>query len=115
MSAQPQWESVDDYTSDLLALVAEGSPATPSVDEEWDAFTKCLQYASQIDCGPIYPNTLRPMVRGHVAPNRIGAFTNRALAQKLVEYTGEWQVSDDVAGRNGGKPARVMRWIGGAA
>lgn len=113
MTAQPAWSPVDDTTADLLTLVADVDQ--PSVDFEWDEFVRCLQYASQLDAGPILPNTLRPLVRGSIAPRRIGAFTNRALSLGLVEYTGEWQVSDDHAGRNGGKPARVMRWVGESA
>lgn len=110
MSA-PQFESVDNYTADLLDLVARAEH--PSADHEWQAFVEALIQARSFG-GVIKPNDLRPMVRGVVAPNRIGAFTHRALSQGLVEYNGEWQVSNDTAGRNSGKPARVMRWIGAA-
>jgi hypothetical protein len=110
MSAQPHWSPVDDNTADLLTLVADVDH--PSVDFEWDEFVRCLKFAAADD-NIIRPNALRPLVRGTIAPRRIGAFTNRALSLGLVEYTGEWQVSDDAAGRNGGKPARVMRWVGG--
>jgi hypothetical protein len=114
MSAQPQWESTDDYTTDLLALVALGT-AQGDADAEWSCFLAALRTAARDGAGRIEPNTLRPLIRGAIAPRRIGAFTNRALSQGLVEYSGEWQVSDDHAGRNGGKPARVMVWLGGAA
>lgn len=109
----PAWS--DSHQGDLLGLVAQGSPATPSADEEWDFYVKALQIASQIDCGPIKPNTLRPMVRNHVAPKRIAAFTSRAIARNLIEPTGEWEISDDREGRNAGRPARCYRWIGDAA
>ena len=111
MSA-PQWSAHDD--GDLLELVAKGPLAPPTADEEWTFFLRALKFAAVADDGLIHPNTLRPLVRDHVAPRRIGAFTHRALSQCLVAYTGEWQVSDDTQGKNAGKPARVMRWIGGA-
>lgn len=109
----PRWE--DSGQGDLLELVALGS-STGSADDEWDYFVECLY-----DCaawgptpGLINPNVLRQQVRDHVAPRRIGAFTSRALARGLIAYTGEWLTSTDTAGRNSGKPCRVMRWTGGA-
>lgn len=104
------WSPVDDATADLLALVADTNH--PSGDYEWAEFVRCLRHVASLNGGRIEPNALRPMVRGVVAPNRIGAFTHRALRQGLVAYTGEYQQSDDRAGRNGGKPSRVMAWIG---
>lgn len=111
MTARPIFAAVDEATADLLTLVRD--EGHPSADHEWELFADALRDAAD-DLGVIRPNALRPLVRGVVAPRRIGAFTNRALAEGLVEYTGEWQVSDDNAGRNGGKPARIMRLIGGA-
>lgn len=112
MSAAPIWDGSGQ--GDLLELIALGTPQG-TADREWDTFVWSLQAVAEThDDGVIRPNELRPLVRDHVAPRRIGAFTNRALSQGLVEYTGDWQVSDDHAGRNGGKPARVMRWLGRA-
>lgn len=109
MSSIPVW--ADSNQGDLLALVAMGAPSTGTADAEWLIFTDALTEAAD-EQGVIRPNTLRPLVRGKVAPRRISAFTNRALSEGLVAYTGEWQVSDDHAGRNGGKPARIMRLVG---
>lgn len=109
----PQWEPVDSETADLLSLVATG-PMSGQADEEWDVYVESLQECALRDGGTISPNMLRRYVRDEVAPRRIGAFTNRALSQGLIEATGEWVVSDDTAGRNGGKPCRVYRWTGGA-
>lgn len=110
MTTQPTWD--DSGQGDLLSLVATG-PMSGHADGEWLSFTSALKAVAYND-GAIDPNELRLLVRQHVAPQRIGAFTNRALAQGLVEYTGEWVVSDDTEGRNSGKPCRVMRWTGGA-
>jgi len=111
MSA-PTWSPVDDETADLLSCLAE--PSIPSERDEWDAYVAALRSVASRNAGLIPPNELRPLVRGRVKPNRIGAFTHRALRAGIVRRTGEWQVSDDREGRNGGKPAPVTEWIGGA-
>jgi hypothetical protein len=108
MTTHPAWSPVDDETEDLLALVAEGTMATDTAEQEWHEFVTALRFAAD-DYGVVRPNVLRPLIRGVVAPRRIGAFVNRALSQGLVAYTGEWEVSTDTAGRNSGKPCRVMR------
>lgn len=113
MSTQPQWESVDDYTADLLDLVAHDR-MTPRPAEEWDYYVRAVRFAATADDGVVRPNTLRALVRGHVAPRRIGAFTNRAKCEGLLVDTGQWETSDDTEGRNAGKPMRVYR-LGGAS
>lgn len=112
MSAQPAWD--DSGQGDLLALVAEGQLASPSPADEWDSFVAALEAVAMVHDGLIPPNDLRPLVRDRVAPRRIGAFTHRALSQGLVEYAGTYQISDDTHGKNGGKPCRVLVWIGAA-
>lgn len=112
MTAQPAWDHVDNYTADLLSLVADQGHV--SADHEWDEYVRAVRYVAAHDGGLVRPNALRPLIRGVVAPRRIGAFTNRAKAEWLLVDAGEWQVSNDHEGRNGGKPARVYR-LGGAA
>lgn len=104
---RPEWSRTDDETADLLTLVADTNHV--SADYEWDIFVAALETVAIGPGGVIYPNEIRPLIRGKVAPRRIGAFTHRAISQGLVEYTGEWQISDDREGRNAGRPARVMR------
>ena len=104
MTAQPQWSPVDDDTADLLALVADVDH--PSVGHEWTLFTEAVVTCSLLD-GIVRPNDLRPLIRGKVAPRRIGAFVNKALAEGLLQWRGEWQTSDDTEGRNAGRPAKV--------
>lgn len=102
-----RWEPVDSPTSDLLALVATDK-MHPRPGEEWDTYVTALHAAADAT-GRIDPNRLRPLLRGVVAPRRIGAFTHRAVTSGLVAYTGEWVVSDDTTGRNAGRPCRVLR------
>jgi len=101
-----RWESVDDETADLLSLVANDK-MHPRPDEEWSAFVAAL-HAAEVD-GLVQPNALRPLLRNVVAPRRIGAFTHRAKSEGLIVETGDWQISDDREGRNGGRPMRVYR------
>jgi hypothetical protein len=109
-------EFTDSGQSDLLELVAMGSPATGSADQEWLTFVEALHRASLREYGGVIdPNRLRGMVRGEVAPRRIGAFTSRAVARGLIAPTGGWVVSTDKEGRNGGRPCREYRWTGGAS
>lgn len=110
MSA-PQWSAVDETTADLLHLVAD--EGHPSADYEWDEYVTALRHVAEARDGLIPPNALRPLVRGVVAPKRLGAFASRAARSGLVEYTGDWETSNDREGRNAGRPMRVMRWIGG--
>lgn len=107
MSA-PQWSPVDDDTADLLTLVATDQ-LHPRPAEEWNTFVAALRRCADPFTRRVDPNEFRRCVRGEIAPRRIGAFTSRAKAEGLLLDTGEWQVSDDVEGRNGGKPCRVYR------
>jgi hypothetical protein len=115
----PVFESVDDYTTDLLTLVALGS-STGTADAEWDLYVAALATVAARHAGLIFPNELRPMVRGKVKPQRIGALRNRAIARGLVKPLEQadprhWEVSNDHEGRNIGKPAAVVEWVGGDA
>lgn len=113
MSAQPQWESTDDYTHDLLALVALGTPQG-TADAEWECFVAALHVAARDGGGLIDQNVVRPLIRGAIKPNRIGAFYSRACARDLIEPSG-WSTSQDHEGRNAGRPMRTYVWLGSAA
>lgn len=100
----PQWSTHDE--GDLLELVADG-PMSGHADHEWDAFLEVLRTVAVAEAGRLDPNAIRPRLHGLIAPQRIGAYTNRAVSRGLIETTDEWVVSDDSHGRNRGKPARV--------
>ena len=106
MTTAPTWTDSDQ--GDLLELVAQGS-STGTADREWAAYIEALRTVAVANAGTIRPNVLRPRLRGLIAPQRCGAFTSRAIARGLVAYTGDWETSDDREGRNGGKPARILR------
>lgn len=106
----PRFEAVDSTTHDLLALVAEENPATPQEVSEWDYFRATLREVA-LATGLIDQNVVRPLLRGDVKPNRIGAFYCRAAREGLIRAEG-WHPSDDLVQRNRGKPTRVYRWLG---
>lgn len=101
----PQWSGVDDETTSLLTLVA--SEGHPSADWEWDLFQLAVRQIARANQGHVSQNALRPLIRGQVAPKRVGAFYHRACAQGLLVATGQWEVSDDRVGRNAGRPMRT--------
>lgn len=107
----PTWSAVDSDTGSLLDLVAHDQ-THPRPADEWHIFTDAIRSAAGRE-GRVDPNVLRDLLRGCVAPRRIGAFTNRAKAEGLLTWDGEWVESTDHEGRNGGKPIRVYR-LGGA-
>lgn len=110
MSA-PAWSAVDSDSATLLDLLSDDG--TLSVDAQWDLFRDSLYITSMPGSNLIDPNRLRNWIGGRIKPQRVGAFTHRALRAGLVEYTGNWVVSTDRKGKNAGKPCREMRWIGG--
>lgn len=115
MSAQPTWSPVDTETADLLSVLADDG--TLPVEAEWDLFVDnlmALMMQGYLKTGDrvINPNHLRARIAGRIKPQRVGAFTNRALREGLVEYTGRYVLSTDKRGRNSGKPCRELRWLG---
>jgi hypothetical protein len=111
MTTAPQWSPVDDETHDILHLVADETH--PSVSYEWNLWVTAARQVASENGGIVDPNRLRELVRGNVAPKRCGAFVHRALTSGLMVPTGEWVVSTDRQGKNGGKPCRVFAWVGG--
>lgn len=103
MSA-PQWSPVDDYTADILTLVADAGHV--SADHEWRTFTDALVRVAHSHAGQVDQNHVRPLIRGKVAPKRIGGFYRRACLEGLIEATPDWSISEDVEGRNAGRPMR---------
>ena len=93
-------------TRALLDLV--GTDPHPSADHEWHIFADALRSVALPD-GTIPPAALRESLRGNVAPKRIGAFTCRAVAEGLIESTGQAVKSTDHQGRNGNKWSTVYR------
>lgn len=110
MTTQPQWSPVDTETGDLLSLLADDGTLTKAA--QWDEFTACLRLASVWDDGLVQQNRMRPLIKDKVDPRRVGPFYRRACLEGLIAPTGDWQTSNDHAGKNAGRPMRTYRWIG---
>lgn len=110
MSA-PTWSPVDSDTGDLLDLLANEHPATPTEVDEWQHFKAVLAEVARAT-GLIDQNAVRPLLRGEIKPQRIGAFYHRATKAGLIAWDGTWVESDDLTGKNSGKPTRVYRYLG---
>jgi hypothetical protein len=78
---------------------------------DWSLFRAALAQVVTAD-GLIHQSAVRPLIRGKVAPKKIGTFYRRARAEGLIEDTGEREPSTDFAGRNGDKLSRLYRWLG---
>lgn len=111
MTTQPTWSAVDNDTASLLDLLAEQNPALPVTADEWEYFITVLEADAIVWGGFIDQNRTRPMLRGRVKPNRIGAYFHRAAREGLIRADG-WTESNDTEGGNRGKPCRVYRWLG---
>lgn len=110
-TTHPQWSATDDTTADLLTVLADDG--TLGVEAQWDLYVACAEFVAFESHGAIDPNQLRLEIAGRIKPQRVGAFTHRALRAGLIEYTGRYVISTDTKGRNSGKPCRELRWIGG--
>ncbi len=110
-SEGPRWAPVDDDTADLLTLVANTESALPEPEQQWDHFVSVLRRVANANHGLINQNAVRPLLRGEIKSQRIGAFYNRAAKTGLIRASQDHTISNDKHGRNTGKPARVWRWL----
>lgn len=114
MTTQPLWGPPDQDTLDTV----------DAVDRDWrrdhdrERIDAAIRRVAARDGGTVDPNAVRAELTGPhglvVNPRSLSTrYAALTRAGVLVE-TGEWVVSDDRAGRNGGKPLRLRRWVGTA-
>ncbi len=98
--------AVDTYTGSLLDLIADDQiHADDRTEIERVILAVALEYDGHID-----PNTVRRRLPAWVQPQLVGP-TYRALClAREIEPAG-WTTSDDLRGRNSGKPARTYRLV----
>lgn len=98
--------AVDTYTGSLLDLIADDHiHADDRTEIERVILAVALEYDGHID-----PNTVRRRLPAWVQPQLVGP-TYRALClAREIEPAG-WTTSDDLRGRNSGKPARTYRLV----
>jgi len=97
---------VDTYTGSLLDLIADDHVhADDRAEIERVILAVALEYDGHID-----PNIVRRRLPAWVQPQLVGP-TYRALClARKIEPAG-WTTSDDLRGRNSGKPARTYRLV----
>lgn len=109
-------------TATQLDLLAEPAPA----DREKDAVLALISgdplhardrqavvdaiAASVRPDGTVCSNDWRGLIPTWVYPRVIGATVNALTKARVLTPTGQWVISDDVHGRNAGRPARVYAW-----
>jgi hypothetical protein len=96
--------SVDEHTGSLLDLIADCYTHTRQREAVERAILEvACDYEGRID-----PNVVRRRIPTWVQPQVVGP-TYRAMCKAgLIEPDG-WVVSDDLKGRNSGKPSRAYR------
>jgi len=98
--------AVDTHTGSLLDLIADDHI---HADDRNEIERVILAVACEYD-GHIDPNIVRRRLPTWVQPQLIGP-TYRALClAREIEPAG-WTTSDDLRGRNSGKPARTYRLV----
>lgn len=111
----PSWQPVDDETADLLSLIADD----PRKDADYALFLRvCWQDAKAHGDYVSVQRVRRRMSNEHgliVHPRTYSAFWSKACAKAgPMVTTTEWDLNDDKRARNGGKPQRLRKWVGGA-
>lgn len=106
----PTWSPVEEDVADLLSVLA--NDGTAQREQQYAAFVGILRHVAKWNGGVVSPNETRVHTRVEVAPQRVGPFFRRAQLEGLLEVDG-WDISDDRAGKNSGKPCRKFRWTGG--
>lgn len=113
MSALPHWESVDDATGDLLDLIQ--SDWRPFADRDRNTVARAIRDDAEAHDGHVSPNRVRATLAAlpileQPKPQRVGPVYRALALLDLIRADG-FEVSDDLTGRNSGRPSRTYRWI----
>ena len=99
----------DSHTVAVLALIAGDPVHARDREAIVDAIRASVDYQ-----GLTSSNGWRPLLPAWVYPRVVGATVNALTKAGVLVPTGHWVTSDDIKGRNSGRPARVYRWNGAA-
>lgn len=100
---------VDDGTASILDLIA--ADWTPFAEEDRNTIARAIRDDAEAHDGHVSANRVRRVIGGKVHPRRVGPVYRALCLQGVIAPEG-WEVSDDLAGRNSGKPCRTYRWVG---
>lgn len=76
---------------------------------EYQTFVRVLKSVRRPD-GTIHQADVRPLIRGRIEAKHVGQLYRRAVGEKIIDWTGRREKSDDVIGRNSDKLERVYVW-----
>lgn len=99
--------SVDEQTGSLLDLIAD---CWTHEGQRAEVERTILAVAADSG-GRVDPNSVRRRIPSWVQPQVVGP-TYRAMCKAGRLEPDGWVISDDVRGRNSGKPARTYRVVG---
>ena len=117
MTTTPTWMPVDNGVADLLSLLA--ADWRPFAEADRNTVAGAIRDDARFHGGEVSQNRVRAAlsalpVASQPKPQRVGPVYRALCLRGDLEVTG-WETSDDLRGRNGGKPARTYRWIDGAS
>lgn len=98
----------DSDTASLLDLI-EADPM-PWASDDRDRIEAAILADAAANAGHVSPNRVRAVLAGRVAPQRVGPTYRRLVLADVIAPDG-WELSDDLAGRNSGKPHRTYRRV----
>lgn len=83
--------------------------------DPWALFVRTLRANVRSD-GTVHACDIRPLVRGRIEPRQLSSLWRRAQSKSvgLIRQV-DVERSDDVAGKNAGRPEPVYKWTGRAA
>lgn len=105
----PHFAPVDHDTADLLELLAHDW--TPFAEADRNIVAAAIRDDAQAHGGHVSQNRVRRAIAGRVKPQRVGP-VYRALCLLGALAVDSWELSDDLVGRNSGKPVRRYLWVG---
>jgi hypothetical protein len=105
----PVFAPVDEQTGDLLDLIQ--ADWLPFAEEDRNVIARAIRDDAAAHDGRISSNRVRRLIPTRVKPTRVGPVYRALCLQGVIEVTG-WEISDDLHGRNSGKPARTYHWVG---
>lgn len=104
---------------DFLPIAGETLAVVDSVANDWRADGDWLRFveacaASADVAGVVHVGDVRRRLTNEhgltIAPRRLSAFWARAASKAGFLMVDGWEISDDVRGRNAGRPARRYRY-----
>lgn len=111
MTTAPAWDSPDNYTCDLLALVAEGAAGISANDA--DTFLAACEADAADHLGLVSVNRVRArLAASDIDPRRYSSFwANFTGKDRPMRKTGEWETCAGSTSGNDGRPFPIRRWV----